>query len=117
MEMRGSMNGDWEDALIWVEVDVAATPQYEIWRDSPWYASVDWAEASRIAFSLVTLGGVEFQPIPEDLDHTIEEAVGSLLYFPIDSDSEMIYNGGHRLSAMKQQGVSKTLGKSPRPKA
>ena len=57
------------------------------------------------------------------MNHSLSEAVNSLLKDPISIDPEdgesdpenLFYNGGHRLAAMKRQGVTTTLGVSSVP--
>lgn len=102
--------------MVWVEVDVATTAAYELWKDDPWYDSVHWAEASQVALALVQLGSSDPPAsIPRGLGRALEFAVGSLLDWPIDADERDVIDGGHRLAAMKKQGVGKTLGRRPRP--
>lgn len=96
---------DW----TWIAMDITSRPQDTLHRDNPWYASVNWTEASRIALALVKLRGSGYPSIPNGLVRSIDEGVRSLLHNPIQIEQLDMETTPQRLSAMTAQGVQQTL--------
>lgn len=83
--------------------------------DTDRFADVDWAAACEIALELVDAGG-PWCPIdvPRDLPDSIRVGLELLLVSPpIDVTPRQLTDGGHRLAAMRSQGVRYTVGVLP----
>lgn len=97
------------DNWTWTVVELPDRGQYDAMPGPPW-SSMNWAEASRIALDLVDDGGTGYPPIPRDLPTPVEDAVRSLLHWPIQVERLHDLHTTERLLAMRCQGVTRTLG-------
>lgn len=93
----------------WTVVELPDRGQHDAMPRSPW-SSMNWVEASRIAIDLAVVGGTGYPPIPRDLPSPVEDAVRSLLHWPIQVDRLHDLHTTERLLAMRCQGVTRTLG-------
>lgn len=120
--------------MAWGDLALEIVPEYQPWRvecmavdraparqlhDCCWYHSVDWVAASAVARRLTCEAALECDvslparvvaALPRELSPLVAEGVQSLLYWPIDATPVQITNGGHRITAMRGQGVEVTLG-------
>lgn len=62
---------DW----TWIALDITSQPKDDLHHEDPWYANVNWVEASRIALALVELGGSGHPSIPTGLGRSVEDGV------------------------------------------
>jgi len=86
-------------------------PDYED-NDSSRFDFVDWPAASSLALSRVELGA-EWEPLapPRGIPDSVRTGVELLISgMPIDASRNRLTDGGHRLLAMKNQGVRYTVG-------
>ena len=106
------------DEPIWCEIRLDDVSQvlddYELWKDGPWYHSVDWgvvcaafagvlqreAEDGVVADLIVQLRQVE-----QELSGVDRQGLAALVMEPITVTQVQLTNGGHRLAAMRRQGV------------
>lgn len=96
---------DW----TWIALDITSQPKDDLHHEDPWYANVNWVEASRIALALVELGGSGHPSIPNGLGRSVEDGVRSLLHNPVQIDRLDMDTTPQRLSAMTAQSVQQTL--------
>jgi hypothetical protein len=107
-----------EDEAIWCEIrldEVAyILDKYELWKDGPWYHSVDWREVCAAFAALLQSKAVDgvVDDLSEELGEVEQEFSGSdrqglmaLVNEPITITQVQLTNGGHRLAGMRRQGV------------
>lgn len=98
----------------WVIVDLRQL-HYEPWNEQPWHNSVPWAQVMTALEPYVAQGaGVDFSVMDRvliGLPLLVQEGVWSLFREPlgIQPDGHPI-GGGHRMLAMKRQGLSYAFG-------
>lgn len=107
-----------DDQLVWARInlgDIAAVvDDYRVWKFDPWYSRVNWARVNHAADELLEdicedgvaagLFGLT-APVEAQLQKTDRAGLWALLHAPIDVTPRQIYNGGHRLTAMRSQGL------------
>jgi hypothetical protein len=104
----------------WYDIDLDAVETYKTWkpRSLAWASTVDWA----LVNDLVRKHPDDFPANDLDLALTSADKVAALteadreglfsLYGePIFATPDQIYGGGHRITAMRSQGVRWALGK------
>jgi hypothetical protein len=101
--------------LVWVELDLEDLGVYELWKDNPWYDSVPWGEVMNVLRPLITVGaamdGTVIDRLPPALPKLVVEGVCSLFMEPLGIDAEgHPIGGGHRMIAMKSQGLRHAYG-------
>ncbi|NJP98910.1 hypothetical protein HCN51_57480 [Nonomuraea sp. FMUSA5-5] len=107
-----------EGELIWCEVrldDVAGVfGSYELWKDGPWYHRVDWHRVCEAFGGFLQRNAVDgvvtdlparLREVEARLGRREREGLHALVLEPIIITQVQLTNGGHRLSAMWQQGV------------
>jgi len=107
-----------EDELVWARIELAdisaVIDDYELWKFDPWYGQVNWELVNNILDELleeVCFGGVApglFElsaPAEAQLQKTERAGLCALLDEPIDVTPRQINNGGHRLTAIRAQGL------------
>ncbi|MFG1620201.1 hypothetical protein ACGFI3_46270 [Nonomuraea wenchangensis] len=107
-----------QDELIWCEVhldDVAdVLGSYELWKDGPWYHLVDWRRVCEefgdflqrnAVDGVVTDLSARLCEIEDRLGQREREGLLALVLEPITVTQVQLTNGGHRLIAMREQGV------------
>lgn len=113
------IEADLADQQIWcvVELDdvAAVVDEYPLWKDGPWYGQVDWAAVSAVLDRLLQSNAVdgEVQDLVglvsvacETMRSVDAEGLAALVIEPITATRVQITNGGHRLKAMRDQGVT-----------
>ena len=92
---------------------------YELWKDGAWYHDVDWsvvcAALDQLLQSTARNGCVvdlitELEPVEKDLSDVNRAGLASLVVEPITVTKVQLTNGGHRLAAMRRQGVESVPG-------
>jgi hypothetical protein len=102
-------------AMHWVELDLRELGEYEAWNDQPWHDRVPWAQVMEALRPYVVPGTEVDHSITErllpGLPRLVKEGVMSLFREPlgIQSDGRPI-GGGHRMLAMKRQGLTHAFG-------
>lgn len=99
--------------LVWTLIDIAALrdwPSYTT-EDATRFAHINWPRVCDLALSMVEIGS-EVRPVtlPEDLPTEVEVGLELLLVMHIDATPDALVDGGHRLLAMRDQGVRYTVG-------
>jgi hypothetical protein len=106
------------DEAIWCEIrldDVAQVlDEYELWKDGPWYHLVDWRvvcaafarflQANAEDGVVVDLVG-QLRQVEQELSGVDREGLAALVVDPVTVTQLQLTNGGHRLAAMRRQGV------------
>jgi hypothetical protein len=106
------------DEGIWCEIrldDVAQVlDDYELWKDDAWYHSVDWnvvcaavaglLQTKADGAVLVDLIG-QLRQVEQELSDVDRQGLEALVLEPITVTQVQLTNGGHRLAAMRRQGV------------
>jgi hypothetical protein len=103
---------------IWCEVlidDVAPVlDEYELWKHDPWYESVDWLVVCAALAGVLQVraeNGVvmdllgELQQVEGELSDLNRQGLVALVLEPITVTQVQLTSGGHRLAAMRRQGV------------
>lgn len=111
------------DETVWCLIrisDVAAVLDlYQLWKDEPWYHAVDWALVSDQLDASLTVRGAAptiaemWEPLRDvaaAMRRVDREGLNSLLMEPITVSPVQLTNGGHRLNAMRLQGVGTVPG-------
>ena len=111
------------EELIWCRIDladvVAVLDQYELWKDEPWYHQVDWARVSRVLHESLTRRGSrstafemwdDVRAEADGMRQVDRDGLSALLMEPITITPVQLTNGGHRLNAMRLQGVATVPG-------
>lgn len=89
---------------------------YELWKDGPWYHDVDWQRVSTAVDEVLQRvcrnGAVAMSDLLDPLRRVRRtlrqpdtEGLDSLVSWPIEVTRNQLHNGGHRLAAMRSQGV------------
>lgn len=102
---------------FWYRIDLAVFSEsdYEPFREDSldWARSIDWRVVNATALRLLNDLGAEgdLRACLED-DHldAVPEGLESLVLDPMDIGEFGVFNGGHRATAMLEQGESFTLG-------
>ena len=101
---------------VWTLIDIDALrdwPDYSE-ADAARFAHLDWPRVCELARSMVEIGSVVFPvEIPTDLPDDVQTGLHLLLVINIDTTPEQLIDGGHRLLAMRNQGVRFTVGVGP----
>lgn len=103
------------NAPRWVIIDITTLDLPDdsyYYGPSPYHDSIPWAEANRVARTLITPGAkAELVFAPSNLPEPVLRGVEALLAHPaIEVVDGIVYRGGHRLRAMRRQGVERTIG-------
>lgn len=107
------------EQVIWCDIDLESVPDYEVWKPESlaWALSIDWQQVN-------TLVRDHLDELPADLlgrwlsrsmhwnalSSLHREGLTSLYIEPIVATDAQISSGGHRITAMRQQGVRWALG-------
>jgi hypothetical protein len=113
------IEADPADQHIWCAVelaDVAAIiDEYQLWKHDPWFGQVDWAVVSAVLDRLLQANAVDgdVQDVVglasvacETMRPVDAEGLAALVMEPITATRVQLTNGGHRLKAMRDQGVT-----------
>lgn len=108
---------------IWCEVrlsEVAAIiDDYEVWKDDPWYHAIDWITVNDVMALVLqhnAVNGVctelleKMDSAAAKLSDVDAEGLFALAIEPVTITPVQLTNGGHRLKAMKFQGVQTVPG-------
>jgi hypothetical protein len=114
MRVSGQSRGEW----LWFDIDLETVPDYETWKPASleWALTVDWAKVNglvRANFAqyptrdhAATMRSARAAGLsPGDL-----QGLSSLYAEPIYSTTAQITAGGHRITAMRAQGIRWALG-------
>ena len=100
--------------LVWTVIDI---DELRDWPDYPKDAAerfsfVNWPAACSMAIAMIDVGAVwEPLAVPDDLPDGVRVGLELLVSTtPIDATPGQLTDGGHRLLAMKGQGVRFTVG-------
>lgn len=104
---------------IWCDIDLETVPDYQVWKpySLAWALSINWQQ-------LNTLVRDHLDELPADLSgrwrsrsvhrnalpSLQRQGLDSLYAEPIVATNAQISSGGHRITAMRQQGVRWALG-------
>lgn len=102
---------------IWSVIDITTLRDWPDYPpgDADRFTHVDWPTTCEIAIELAPIGRA-WSPIkvPQDAPDDVRTGLELLLVAPpIDATPEQLIDGGHRLVAMRSQGVRFTVGASP----
>jgi hypothetical protein len=106
----------WETpAMIWTELDLRTLATYDLWNNSPWHDEVPWADVMNALRPFVTIGDAVdmtvLDRLPSDLPELVRSGLASLFAEPLGSqDDGQPVGGGHRMTAMKKQGLQYAFG-------
>lgn len=103
---------------VWFDIDLETIGEYEVWKPATlrWARSVDWAKVTNLLRShLVRFPGDGVEAAwraasAAKLSRADRAGLDSLFAEPIYATPAQISNGGHRIVAMRTQGVRWALG-------
>ncbi len=106
---------------VWCDIDLETVERYDPWRLENWdrYASVDWRQACEVMREVVAelASRDALADLPDGLTLAGKqlaardvEGLYSLWAEPITATAAQITNGGHRITAMREQGVRWAIG-------
>lgn len=115
--MTGRSEHQEVEPLVWQVLDLDPLPIRNPYRPETtrWADCVNWAVVNEVAIAAVRKTNGQSDPwqdygaglLRREVDR---EGLSSLFTWPIDANPQQITNGIHRLSAMRKQGVSQTVG-------
>ncbi len=100
---------------VWVELELGTLADYELWNPSSWHDDVPWADVMNALRPYVAVGDAVdmtiLQRLPPYLPDLVREGINSLFDEPpgIQIDGQPV-GGGHRMTAMKKQGLQYAFG-------
>lgn len=101
-----------DTSTIWVKVDIEALTDWPDYEDPERYDHIPWQPVCDLALSIVQFGEPSQQIYPsDDLPEPVQRGLELLLSIdPVHVTPRALTDGGHRLAAMKRQGVRYTVG-------
>lgn len=108
---------------VWFDIDLETVEEYEPWKPDSveWAMGVDWAKLNDLVRRNLTsypAGGVDLALANAEAEPSLSKAeqwgLFTLYSEPIFATPRQITSGGHRIVAMRRQGVRWALGQCDR---
>lgn len=115
---NGGDDTDAENPWLWFDIDLGGVPDYTVWKPDSveWAMGVNWAKVN----DLVRYNLGQYPTRDHDAAIAAAQAAGlgsadldglsSLYREPVYATAPQITSGGHRIVAMRRQGLRRALG-------